>query len=199
MSVYEGLGIHQSFLLHLLTSITFTFGLVFTVVTIGRVVDLFEFGQMKLLSRLFNVKVASFICDRLTFPGVVIHELSHALFIWAAGGKIVRIRLLSLGLDGRLGYVDFRPRGSKLQRSCQLAFGSCAPVLIGLLLEIIFSYLIFRLTLPLWANIFIVYLAISVFNHMSMSSADMKNYFKGMVFVFPIITTIVMARIYFFM
>ena len=199
MSVYEGFGISQPFLLHIITSATFTFALVFTVVLIGRVIDVFELGCMRMLTRVCNQKLAIFVCDRLTFPGVIIHELSHALFIWAAGGKITKIRFLTLGLDGRLGYVDFQPKGTRLQRSCQLSFGSCAPVLVGILLETLFMYVIFHVQMPIWGYLCLWYLAISVLNHMSMSVADMKNYLKGLVVIFPIIMVVVMARIYFFM
>ena len=199
MSVYEGLGVSQPFLLHLITGATFTRGLVLLVVVIGRLIDMYEVGCMKLLTKVCSVKLATFICDRLTFPGVIIHELAHALFIWAAGGKIHKVRLLSLGLDGRLGFVEFTPRGSKLQISCQLAFGSCAPVLVGILLETVFMYSIFNIDMPTWGYVLLWYMAISVLNHMSMSREDMKNYFKGLVVIFPIITVIIMARIYFFM
>ena len=199
MSVYSGLGVSQPFLLHILTSFTYTTLLVFVVVLIGRLIDCFEIGQMRLLSRWVGMKFASFMCNRLTFPGIVIHELSHALFIWAAGGKIEKIRLFAFGGDGRLGYVEFRPKGSKLQRSCQMSFGSCAPVLTGIPLQMLFMYLIFNVVMPLWAYILLWYMSISVLFHMSMSAEDMKNYFKGMRVIFPIMMVFVLARIYFFM
>lgn len=198
LSVYKGLGVDQPFVLHLITAMTVSFLFSMAVVILGRFIDYLELAQMKLISKWVGFKWASFVCNRLTFPGIVLHELSHAFFIWVTGGEVTKVRLLAFGNDGKLGYVNFCTRGTKLQISCQMAFGSCAPVLVGMLAEYLLLLVIFTWELPLYSHIILWYMVISIFDHMSMSSVDMKNYLRGMLIVYPVMVTVVMAKLYFF-
>jgi hypothetical protein len=169
------------------------------VLVIGAVVNWFESFQMRMLRKFFKRKTVIFICNYLTFVGTVLHELAHAFTAWAMGAKITEIRVLEIRDDGRLGHVGFKPTGSKTKQKLQCTFVSCAPVISGMIL----IWLIFRsirsgFMSPLWQVISWYYI-ISIADHMSMSSADRKLYFKGLTRVFPVTFFISWGLIYFFM
>ena len=164
-----------------------------SVILIGAGVEKLEQLEFKALNAIFSKKMALFIEDRLTFPGTMLHECSHVLFAWITGAKIQKVRLLTFFDAHRLGYVIFAPRGNKLQRRVQLAFSSSAPVIMGIteLSVIIKIWTYFDLTFG-WKCL-LVYLFISIFNHMSMSVADIKNYCRGLISVFPVVFLIFYA------
>ena len=171
-----------------------------SVIIIGWLVNRFEFLQMRFLSKFFSQKTVFVLCNYCTFIGVFFHELSHAFAAWATGAKVVKVKLFQIKRDSdQLGCVEFCPKGSKLQRSCQMALVSCAPVLTGMFFSYIIIRLLFFHQLDIWINILLWYVLISIVDHMSMSVADIKNYLKGMLFLFPCMIVICWFFIYFFM
>lgn len=156
-----------------------------SVIAIGFVIEKLENLEYRLLTKSLSQQKALFVMDRLTFPGTILHELSHALFAWATGAKVQKIKMITFFDSHRLGYVNFQPCGKKSQQRIQLALTSCAPVLTGIIaLHIIL--LLFPSAVAPWHQVLLVYLFISIFNHMSMSNQDIKNYLRGLVSVFPI-------------
>ena len=128
---------------------------------------------------------AKFICFRLTFPGTIIHEMSHATFAFLTGAKVNKIQCFSIKKD-TLGYVEYTPQGNLLHQMLQHSVASCAPVLSGIVLTPIFASLALNSTnIPL--TILFWYLAICVLLHMNMSDVDIKNYFKGYPILFIIL------------
>ncbi len=124
--------------------------------------------------------------NTLTFPGVVYHELSHALFAAVTGAKVNEIKLYQKRA-GHLGYVNYTPRGPWALRSLQMTLASCAPVVMGVLAEAVIVYAFMAFSLPVWGKGILIYLAISVLVHMDMSPADLKSYGKGIFFVILLI------------
>ena len=122
----------------------------------------------------------------LTFPGVMIHEISHALFAKLSGAKVCAVHLYKPD-GGSLGSVDIQPKGGAFACAIQMAVSSCAPVITGLMSEIILVYVIKNKNLSLIATIGLIYLAVSIFAHMDMSLVDVKNYIMGIVVIYPII------------
>ena len=181
----------------ILTCFTVTLIITMSVIIIGFIIGRIELCQLKLLSDKTGSKIASFICNRCTFPGTIIHELAHALFAVLTGAKVLKIKCFEMFAHGRLGHVDFALRGNKIKQMFQLSFISCAPVVVGMFLEYILIKVVFTYDLSIWIQILLWYLIISVADHTSMSSVDIKNYVKGLVLVFPVIMIIMLAVKYF--
>ena len=183
----KGFGLQSGIVLCLIVSVITTIVIMSSVIVIGFIVDKFEALQYKFLARVFSKKTAFRICNYLTFPGVMIHELSHALVAWFTGAKVTELRLLEPASNGRLGHVSFSTRGPKSRQSVQLSFTSCAPVITGMILVPTFFKVIFRHSLGIGWVCFFWYMLVSVADHMSMSEADVKNYLRGIVRLIPII------------
>lgn len=136
----------------------------------------------KAISSAFGRRAAFFVMNYATFPGVILHELSHALVAKLCGCRIDEMKLFEPSGDS-LGYVRFSCTGPKRKQSFQMAASACAPVLCGL-----------ALVPGIWrlAGIFhgallqalLFHAAVSVGCHMSMSGADMKSYRKGALGLF---------------
>ncbi len=125
----------------------------------------------------FGPRAAFFVMNYATFPGVILHELSHTLVAKLSGCRIDEVKLFEPSGDS-LGYVRFSCIGPKRRQAFQMAASACAPVLCGLALV----PGIWRLAgmfhgALLQAMLF--HAAVSVGCHMTMSRADMKSYRKG--------------------
>ena len=138
-----------------------------------------------LLYKRIGPKLAGFICFRLTFPGTVIHEFSHATFAVLSGAKVIKIQCFSTKKD-TLGYLEYQPRGRKIQQQIQHSFTSAAPTIVGIILTPIFLDLAINST-AIWMNILFWYLSICMLLHMNMSDLDIKNYFKGLPVIFVLL------------
>jgi len=134
----------------------------------------------------FNHKFAFVLINYLTFPGVMHHELSHALVGWITGAKIIKINLFKpSGMS--LGSVEISYRGPWLARSLQACFSSSAPVFCGVATSVLlYSFVVPQITtIPLL--ILAYYLLFSLLMHMTMSIQDLKCYGKGFVGLFIVV------------
>jgi hypothetical protein len=133
-----------------------------------------------ILCTFFGAKAGMFIVNRLTFPGTVHHELSHALFAFVTGAKVTNIQLLTFH-GSELGSVKFKPRGNAFLQSIQLCFASLAPVIMGIIsLYLMVTMLNPRFTAPQWQYFVLIYLEISIFLHMTLSGKDISAALKGL-------------------
>lgn len=122
-----------------------------------------------------------FFSNYVLFIGVVIHELSHALFALISGAKIVEIALFKPEGDMN-GHVTIQTRGNAFIRAFQNSFSACAPVVVGsILLLLLIASKVFPTLTVAWQWALVIYLFISILFHMNMSSADLKCYFKGTI------------------
>ena len=184
--------------LDLVVSLLYGFFIVTAAIVIGHLINKLEQFQLQLLKETTGSKIAYFICNRVTFIGTVIHELSHALMVVATGAKLRKVKLFEISSDGTLGHVEFSLSGKKWKQMCQLSLISCAPVFTGVLLEYIFIKMVIIYHLGFWSELLLWYLIISILDHMSMSDVDIKNYLKGMIVVYPMLVTFIMFVQYFF-
>lgn len=176
----------------MLASLIFCIIVYTSVLIIGFSIDKFETVLIKILSRKVGFNKAVIICSRCTFPGVVIHELSHALLVIMSGAKVTKMMLFNPFASKTLGYVNFATKGGKIKSKIQMALSSCAPVIIGFFLV----YFIFKAAmlpnLTIIMRIIFWYFIISIVLHMSMSKQDIKNYLKGQIALFPITWVLVL-------
>lgn len=135
--------------------------------------------------------VTLLIANYLTFVGTMHHELSHAIFAFCTGAKIIKIDLFYP--EGHtLGKVIFKPRGNAVTKSIQLTMSAIAPVVLGCITEYFLISYVSANSLNGIASFIIYYLIISILLHMTMSKQDIKNAIRGL----PICTIIVYCIIF---
>ena len=154
---------------------------------LGIVAEAFNVLLVYILKKLVGSKFTNILCNYITFPGTVHHELSHALL---AGAKIDHISLFKP--DGEsLGSVEYHNRGIFIFRAIQDSLSAIAPVLFGTLTSGLILFVLFKLNLPLPAIIVLIYLLVSIILHMRMSPADIKIMWKGIPIIFLIVLLVV--------
>ena len=176
---FSGLG------LDLLCGIVLGVCVMSAVPLIGRLIGFLMDCVMRGLSSISDGHTANMIANYVTFPGVILHELSHAVGAKISGAKIESIRLFEP--DGQsLGCVEYSCRGKRRRdMAFQRALSSCAPVLGGFVCIHVFLAMAnwagpyWPLALMSWHGIF------SMACHMDMSRQDMKSYIKGCVWLLP--------------
>lgn len=98
----------------------------------------------KIISRLFGTKFADIFLNKITFIGVIHHELSHALFALLTGAKITSIHLFRPDeKTGTLGSVSYATRGPLILRSFQSTLASMAPIICGTI-SVLYIFLLFE-------------------------------------------------------
>ena len=146
----------------------------------------------KIIYRILSIISPGFafmVANYLTFPGVMHHELSHALFGFISGAKIKKINLFKpQGMS--LGNVEIVYRGPWLFRCIQGCLSAVGPVVMG----IITSVLTYIYVLPnigsLGITVLIYYLIFSIIMHMTMSPSDMICFLKGSIGVYIIVVIV---------
>lgn len=144
----------------------------------------------KVLSEFTSWHFAYILVTRLTFIGVIHHELAHALFRVLTGAKIKKINLFKPQGD-QLGSVDFYFRGNFILIAIQRAMTAIAPTVCGAITSSIIIFVLSSQTLPLYAIILLVYSLVSIVIHMTMSKQDIKVMLKGYPIVFLLVYLVV--------
>ena len=151
----------------------------FAIIIVGFFIQLVGEAIATLLGIVVDPWLAHGLINYLTIPGVVLHELSHAFFAYVTGAKVIEVAPFKKD-ENSLGHLYFRNKGNKLVVSLQNIFISCAPLLIGSV--VVYGCYCALFVLPsslLWLKIIIAYIGISMFFHMTMSTADIKVYVRG--------------------
>ena len=161
-------------------------------VVLGLIIHFLDSFLTDLIARVTNSAVAFIIRNYLTYPGTIHHELSHALFVLITGAKLEKINLIPKGT--MLGSVEFRTRGNFIQKSIQLSLSAIAPVICGATSLILMIYAVLPHCREVWHYILFIYIFISIFFHMTMSTQDIVNFLKG----FPICLLILFIIFLFF-
>ena len=118
----------------------------------------------------------------LTYPGVVYHELSHALFAVVSGARVTSISLRKrTASDGGtvLGSVQFVPRGPRLVQSLQLLLTGIAPAITGLAGMAAVAALAFPRCSEPWHWAIWIYLFACLLLHSGLSRQDLKGVGRG--------------------
>ncbi len=134
----------------------------------------------------------------LFLPGVIMHELAHAVFLFVTGAKIGAIvvradsrhpwtlyRLRGVPLsDGAsrhcTGYVLFSLRGPFLLKSFQRVLGSAAPTVVGILCMGGIVGLAITYCTTWWQYVICIYLFVCALNGSGMSTLDVKDMLPGL-------------------
>ena len=170
----------------MLKSLIFVTAFYLSLVLIGLLMNGLENLLFVLVEKISNYSIAHFICNRLTFVGIMIHELSHALFVVLTGGKVTEIGLFDVFRGDRLGHVNFNLRGGSFRRSLQMTFTSCAPVIVLGAILMVLLFVLWPMASVWWHYVLLVYGIMCCVCHMSMSPQDASNCTKGLLYVYPL-------------
>lgn len=156
-----------------------------SVIIIGMLIGAVRNLITKFIFRLTgNKKLTLLIMNYVTFPGTVIHELSHALFATMTGAKVTEISFFPKG--DTLGHVNYITNGGILAKRIQLSLTSCAPVITGLIIQIPVIWAAEKgyFDRPLIMAV-VIYTDISIITHADMSRTDLSNYIRGLKILLP--------------
>lgn len=151
----------------------YTLMIMFTLLIVSYVVN----GINIFILRRFPARSGMLVCRWLTVPGVVLHECSHAFFALITGAKVTKVVFFGPKGD-TLGYVSYRTRGGPVLSAIQRMLSSVAPIMVGPFI-IYGMYMLFTATAYTVVKIFAGYIMFSMFVHMDLSDADVKEYLKG--------------------
>ena len=153
----------------------------------------------KSLAKLIGLKAYIY----LTCPGVMAHEIGHALFCIIFRHKIVEMKLFSPSDDGTLGYVNHTYNPNSLFQKTGNFFIGTGPIWLGITLlwlissellpegmlstdehflsgtENFLSYLFSFAFWGRWQSYLWLYLAITVSSHVTLSPPDLSGSAKG--------------------
>lgn len=151
----------------------------FTVMIAGMFINLVGEALATIIGLFLAPSVASAIVNYLMFPGVMLHELAHALFALLTGAKVTEVALFKKEGDS-LGHVNFHNRGNIFVVALQNIFTSSAPMFVGAAVVYACFYFVGHLSHSLlWLKILLGYIGVSMFFHMTMSPEDIRVYVKG--------------------
>ncbi len=153
--------------------------ILFIILAAGFLVSLINRLITDVLGAVIGIRPAFVLRNYLTYPGTVHHELSHALAGLITGARVESISLIPKGNE--LGSVKIVPQGNLFLKSLQLSLTAIAPVVTGCVNLCLMWRFLLPLAAGIWQKILFWYLFISILFHMSMSGADYKNFFKGLL------------------
>ena len=159
------------------------------IIVVGYALNLLQIGIAELLALFLDPWWVEMIVNTVFFPGVMLHELSHALMALITGAKLTEVKLFKK--EGRsLGHIAFRPRGTKIMISIQEVFISSAPMYFGAMIVFASFKLMLLISWSAWLlKIFMGYIMASMFFHMTMSRQDIKVFVKGVPIVMLLVFT----------
>ena len=153
-----------------------TFLMLAAMVIVGLIASAVEHIIASVIGTFLGGNFAFAFINYLTFPGTILHELSHAVFATLTGARVTEISFFDFGIT--LGHVNYIPRGPKLMRELQNCLTACAPVITGTV-ALYFLFKLLTITNSTIGYVGVIYLIVSVITHMSMSIMDVINYFRG--------------------
>ena len=140
---------------------------------------------------LFGAKFAIFVDNKLTFIGVVHHELSHAIFAILTGAKITECKLFEIR-KGTLGHVNIQTRGGIIIQSLQKSLCGLAPVLCGSVsLYLIYYFNLREADFTSINSIIMLILSMQISYHMAMSKRDLIVASKGICIVYILLFIVI--------
>lgn len=134
----------------------------------------------------------------LFVPGVIMHELSHALFLTLTGARVTEIvvradsrhpwtlyRSRSASSQARYssaasGYVSYRRRGPFIVQSLQRVAGASAPTLVGVACIYLLVQALMGSCSVWWQYALCIYLLICAINGATLSTVDIRDMAPGL-------------------
>lgn len=151
-------------------------------ILLGYLMHLLSGGIAKLLATMIGSKAAIFVVNRVTFIGVIHHELSHALLAFISGAKIYEISLFKPN-GKELGHVRLAYRGNVIIKAIQACLSAYAPVICGTFTSMILIHILLEQNLPVWGQGILIFLLLSIILHEDLSMADIRNGLRGLPIV----------------
>ena len=163
------------------TALTNTVFIIFCILVVGLFMELFQSLLTKIFTRAFGSKFAYTFLNRITFIGVMHHELSHALFTLLTGARIEKMNLFKPDEQaGTLGNVVYSTRGLLPIRCIQYTLISIAPVICG---SITCTLMVLFVKLDaIWKVLVFGFILLCIVIHMNISKQDLKVALKGFPF-----------------
>lgn len=176
----------------IIIAISNTAAIMMSIIIIGLFIYFLQYIIAKLFTSVFGATFTNIFLNKITFIGVVHHELSHAIFAFLTGAQVVKVSLFKYNEEnGSLGEVIYYSRGIFIMRWIQDFFSSIAPVVCGA--ASIFCMIYFIPYNAIWQYILFGFIIFSIFIHMDMSIQDIKVSLKGL----PIFIIIIFCIFYF--
>ena len=154
--------------------------------TVAFVMQLLSNSIRKSLAKIFGIQGYIY----LTAPGVMIHEIGHAVFCLIFRHKIVEMKLFSPEEDGTLGYVNhsYNPK-SFYQRIGNFFIGT-GPIWFGVAVLCLISWLLLPNEMQIsdffslnfwgrWQSYIWLYLVLTIASHITLSPPDLAGSADG--------------------
>ena len=155
-------------------------------IAVALVMQLLSNSIRKSLAKIFGIQGYIY----LTAPGVMIHEIGHAVFCLIFRHKIVEMKLFSPEEDGTLGYVNhsYNPK-SFYQRIGNFFIGT-GPIWFGVAVLCLISWLLLPNEMQIsdffllnfwgrWQSYIWLYLALTISSHITLSPPDLAGSVDG--------------------
>ena len=155
-------------------------------IAVALVMQLLSNSIRKSLAKIFGIQGYIY----LTAPGVMIHEIGHAIFCLIFRHKIVEMKLFSPEEDGTLGYVNhsYNPK-SFYQRIGNFFIGT-GPIWFGVAVLSLISWLLLPNEMQIsdffslnfwgrWQSYIWLYLALTISSHITLSPPDLAGSADG--------------------
>ncbi|MBQ7678592.1 MAG: hypothetical protein IJT34_01915 [Butyrivibrio sp.] len=152
---------------------------------IGLILDALESGLYGIGMRILGQKLGYWVILIITWPGVIMHEFAHALFALVTGARVTRISFLPEKTEGGyiLGCVEYGTRGPFPFPAIQNTLSASAPTVVGLFLSGLIMTCLDRVPGGTLQGV-LIYAALCMLCHSSMSKQDLKNYWRGVPVLF---------------
>ena len=176
--IYIGQGLWQTILLLLIG--------VLPGIAVALVMQLLSNSIRKSLAKIFGIQGYIY----LTAPGVMIHEIGHAVFCLIFRHKIVEMKLFSPEEDGTLGYVNHSYNPNSFYQRIGNFFIGTGPIWFGVAVLCLISWLLLPNEMQIsdffslnfwgrWQSYIWLYLALTISSHITLSPSDLAGSADG--------------------
>ncbi len=155
-------------------------------IAVALVMQLLSNSIRKSLAKIFGIQGYIY----LTAPGVMIHEIGHAVFCLIFRHKIVEMKLFSPEEDGTLGYVNHSYNPKSFYQRCGNFFIGTGPIWFGVAVLCLISWLLLPDEMQIsdffslnfwgrWQSYIWLYLALTISSHITLSPPDLAGSADG--------------------
>ena len=155
-------------------------------IAVALVMQLLSNSIRKSLAKIFGIQGYIY----LTAPGVMIHEIGHAVFCLIFRHKIVEMKLFSPEEDGTLGYVNHSYNPNSFYQRIGNFFIGTGPIWFGVAVLCLISWLLLPNEMQIsnffslnfwgrWQSYIWLYLALTIASHITLSPPDLAGSADG--------------------
>ena len=155
-------------------------------IAVALVMQLLSNSIRKSLAKIFGIQGYIY----LTAPGVMIHEIGHAIFCLIFRHKIVEMKLFSPEEDGTLGYVNHSYNQNSFYQRIGNFFIGTGPIWFGVAVLCLISWLLLPNEMQIsdffslnfwrrWQSYIWLYLALTIASHITLSPPDLAGSADG--------------------